>query len=828
MQNNNNGELGFFSKQQLSQFSIKELLYKYLSYFPFILLVFCLSVGVGYVYVRYKEPVYKASVQILVKFEDAKQNFSESNDLIQRALRETKQLNIDNEVTKLRSLGLLKRVAEEGEFNIKIRNLGRFRSSTLHLESPIVMNVLKVLDSTTSFELRFKKFSSKYAYVDLSFNNKGLPEKIEYGKPISFSGVIFRIIKRIDFADFDEPISIQYEPPMQTARKIGGALSVGAVGKTSVIQIDIRDDNPNRAKEILDKLVVVFQKQDVEIKRIASMNTIKFITDRLNEVALEVDTSEAQIMSIKKRTLFNDIASTYDYSKARMIMSDDQADKLAIENEVIIMLEDYIKSPKNEGRIVPIDLGIENNFLNTYLREYNSLNLTYEKEKAQLVSGGYSKILVDIQLRIKELRYNILEILKNLKQENSRKIESNKAKSKAFLGTLTELPELEKRLKNIQTQATIKKELYLYLLKRKEEIGITSATFISSYEPIDAAVASFTPVEPRTSNIRNFSMLIGLVVPVLIIYLLELLNDKVTLREQIIKKIDLPIAGEVSHVANPEKFVFSQSRSLVAEQFRILRSNLGFLFKGLPDSKVILISSTISGEGKSFVSSNLAAAISVADKKVALLLFDLRKLNSSPVIDAMLKGKVSRGITNYLIGQVQDFFDLKIIDDAYPNLHVYPAGPIPPNPAELLLSHNMHSLFKKLREEYDFIVVDSAPAGLVSDSFILQEYVDITLYIIRQQYTLLKQMDFISELYETGKLRNISIVVNDVKMGGRYGYYGYNYGYGYSYSYKYGYGYGKNGVYGSGGYYTDADMTTLKDLPWWVRISISLRNFFRK
>lgn len=821
-------DAGIFMKPQLGQFSLKELLFKYLSYLPFILLIFSISVGVGYVYVRYKEPVYKASAQILVKFEDTRQNLSESNDLIQRALRETKQLNIDNEVTKLKSLVLLKRVAEEGEFNIKVRNLGRFRSSTLYLESPVGMKVLQVKDSSVAFEIRFKKFNESFAFIDLSFNKKGLPDKIKYDIPVTYLGITFVLKKRSNFTEFEEPISIQYEPPVQTARKISGALSVGAVGKTSVIQIDIKDDNPFRAKEILDKLVIVFQKQDVEMKRIASLNTIRFINDRLGEVASEVDTSEAQIMSIKKKTLFNDIASTYDYSKARMIMSDDQADKLIVENEVINMLEEYIKNPKNDGRIVPVDLGIESSFLGTYLREYNNLNLTYEKERAQLVTPGNSKILSDIQLRLRELKYNVLEILKNLKQENKRKIDISKAKSKVFMETLVELPELEKKLKNIQTQATIKKELYLYLLKRKEEIGITSATFVSSYEPIDAAAASFTPVEPKTSNIRNFSMLIGLVVPILIIYLIDLFNDKVTLRDQILKKIDLPIAGEVSHVANPEKFVFSQSRSLVAEQFRILRSNLGFLFKGLENSKVILISSTISGEGKSFVSSNLAAAISVADKKVALLLFDLRKLNSSPVIDAMLQGKNSRGITNYLIGQVQNFSELKVIDEAYPNLHVYPAGPIPPNPAELLLSHNMHSLFKKLRDEYDFIVVDSAPAGLVSDSFILQEHVDITLYIIRQQYTLLKQLDFIAELCETRKLRNVSIVVNDVKMGGRYGYYGYNYGYGYSYSYKYGYGYGKNGVYGVGGYYTDVDKSALKDLPWWVRVSVLLRNIFRK
>lgn len=827
LQETNNGVIAnakALQKQMAAQFSLKELLFKYLSYFPFILLIFSISVGIGYVYVRYKEPIFKASVQILVKSEDVRS--ADPTDLIGRALRESKSFNIDNELTKVKSLILLKRVVEQGKYNVKIRNIGRFRSTTLFQDTPYWFDFSNIKDSSSSFEIKFKKFDGKYAYVDPSSVNAGFPERIELGKPVVLKNCTLQIQKMNGVDSFDEPITTYYEPAIQTARRISSAMAVNAVGKTSIIQIELKDDNPIRAREILNTLVKVYQDQDVEMKRVASINTISFINDRLSQVTEELDSAESKISTLKKKVLYNDVTLAENFYQQKMTEGERSTEQTVIKLELIKMFDDYFKNPKNSGRTVPIDLGIEDVFLQRALGEYNTLQLSYERDKAQLNNSGDNKILADYQLRIKELRYNILEIIQNIKNSMLQRLERNEKKIASYKNEFSSLPELSKEIKSIQTQSIIKRDLFLYLLKRREEIGITSATFVSSYEPIDAASASFVPVEPKVDNIRNFSILIGLIIPIVIIYLIDLFNDKVTLRDQILKKLDTPIAGEVSHVANPAAFVFNQSRSLVAEQFRIMRTNLSFLFKGNPDSKVILISSTISGEGKSFVSSNLSAAISVMEKKVALLLFDLRKANVAPVIDNILKQKSSRGITNFLIGQTDDFSELYVTDEGYTNLHIYPSGPIPPNPAELLLSTRMKQLFEYLRSNYDYIVVDSAPAGLVSDAFILQEYADITLYIIRQQFTLLKQLEFIGELTDSGKLRNVSIVVNDVTMGGRYGYYGYNYGYGYSYSYKYGYGYKYLGKANKdGGYYTDNTYLDASTLPWWVKL---LRRFSKK
>ena len=241
----------------------------------------------------------------------------------------------------------------------------------------------------------------------------------------------------------------------------------------------------------------------------------------------------------------------------------------------------------------------------------------------------------------------------------------------------------------------------------------------------------------------------------------------------------------------------NKSRSIIAEQFRILRSNLQFLSPFSKDNKAktILIASTISGEGKSFVSTNLAGVLELTEKKVALLEFDLRKLKSLKVIK---NEEFDKGITNFLIGQTDNLSELAYAIDAFPNLHVYKTGPLPPNPSELMISERMDLIFEKLKDAYDYIVIDSAPVGLVSDAFALNKYSDVTIFIVRQRFSLKKQLDFVNDLRQNKKFKNIVLAINDINLSGRYGYYGYGYSYGYKYNYGYG-NYGKSyGIYMSG------------------------------
>jgi capsular exopolysaccharide synthesis family protein len=297
---------------------------------------------------------------------------------------------------------------------------------------------------------------------------------------------------------------------------------------------------------------------------------------------------------------------------------------------------------------------------------------------------------------------------------------------------------------------------------------------------LDPAGSSPVPVGTPDSQLYLVALAIGFVIPLIFVYLLDLFNNKINQRKDVTENCTIPIIAEISFVASVQNMLIGSSRSLVSEQFRVFRSNLEFLLPKNQNEilgKTILITSSMSGEGKSFISLNLSTVISLSGKKVALLEFDLRKLNSISIPE--LDGGESIGISNYLMGQVEDPSTLYKVLPKYPNLHIYRTGPLPYNPAELMIGSQMDNFFSYLKSNYDYIVVDSAPIGLVSDPYALANFSDAVIYVVRQRFTYKQQLETINELKETQKLKNMSLVVNDVKLSQRYGYYGYGYRYGY-------------------------------------------------
>lgn len=796
------------SNSTFSAHAVKDLVFKYLHHLPFILLCIVLGFGVGYIYIRYAEPIYNADIQFLVKTPELSANSNKnqlSSDLVEEALNDNKKFAVEVEMTRIKSLKFIKRVVEKGNFQIKIRNLGRFRSSTLFYESPIQLKNLILKDSSVGFALYIDKVENNWVYFTKGKNQPGVPEKIQlHSKIVLPSGISFFLTGPTQKApDFLYPLEISYTPSQIMARQLASRISVGQAGKTPVILVSLKSDNPIAAKEFLDLLVYEYQALDVESKRKAGQDAITFINDRLRQVSAEVNDLNDQLIEIKRRNKYFDIQESAAGRNRQIESIYFKKIEKSTEKEVVKMLRNYILDETNARRRVPTLFGLEDGFLVRALGEYNQLQLNFEQNREQFVGLDSNRFILDYEKRIKELRYNIVEILNNL----YKKLEIDESllqKSESYQeNEVSKVPELQKEFDILMNQLSIKRALNTYLIQRKEQLAITSSSIQPSYELIDRAQASTIPVEPKVDNIRNFSLLAGLIIAILIIYLIELFNDKIISRDQLQKKLKLPIAGEIAHTDQADRFVFKKSRSLIAEQFRMVRANLPYLLKTEDTHKVILITSTIPGEGKSFISSNLAASLSLVNKKTALLLFDLRKINSVPAINELMEQtRLQRGITNYLIGQVENPDQIHLEHPDFPNLHVFPSGPIPPNPAELLLNPKVKELFDYLRSAYDYVIVDTAPSALVSDCFILQDYADITLYLIRQRYTLLKQMDYIREIAESGRLKNMTLLVNDVVAGGRYGYYGYTYTYGYGYTYNYNYTYQTK--YVTNQYYTES------------------------
>jgi len=340
----------------------------------------------------------------------------------------------------------------------------------------------------------------------------------------------------------------------------------------------------------------------------------------------------------------------------------------------------------------------------------------------------------------------------------------------------------------IEREQGIKEKLYIYLLEKREETGIAKASAISNSNPIDPAISSGS-IGPTSAVLYTMAVLIGIGLPLLFIFIKDLLNDKISTKQDIVEQSNIPVIGEVSHFkAKNKTIIATNSRGIIAEQFRLLRTNLQYFLPNLEIGKgVILITSTMKGEGKTFVSMNLGSILSLTGKKTIILEFDLRK----PRVSKLLGIENEIGISSYLTGnhKLEDL--IKPIENSE-NFWILSSGPVPPNPAELLLNNKINILFSELSNIYDYIIIDTPPIGIVSDARILAKFCDINFYIVRQRFTLKSQMEFIDTLYSKKVLQNMALIVNDVVNDGTNSYYGYgkeNYIYGGYYGYAYGYGY---------------------------------------
>jgi capsular exopolysaccharide synthesis family protein len=797
-------------------FSIKEVVVKYLSFLPLFILSLVLSLGTAYIYIRYSVPIYSASVQVLIKNPGKNIN----SDLITQAVSGVRSINLDNEIQQIKTVELIKKVVEKGNFNLLYSKEGNVKTFDAYKATPFEVIPLSISDSSKTYEFKVSDFRNQGLKISFAKGNKFL----KWNDSFNIDGFAFKIIKYSNVVDTKtDPFTIKWSPSSIAAAKFKSKLSVGTLGKnTSVLILNLSGESRRKCEDFLNLLVKEIKENDIIKKQETSYATIEFIDGRLNLVSKELKDLEEQIKNYKKENRFFTIEGEYGYLQGRLTEAEKQVLELQMDIMIIERTEDYLRNNKsiNKSKLIPSSLGVSDGPYNSLINSYNQLQV--QREKFEYIGYKNNPAYEELINQIDNTKQSIYEAGASLKESKKLKIATFSGRSDVDMAKLEALPDKELMLIDINRQKGIKEKLFLYLLQKREETAIATVSTESNFLELDPAVSSATPIEPRESQIKTFALLLGLLIPVAFIYLLEVLNDKITTRNDLSSKTDIPIVGEISHVDNVNKIVVESSRNIVAEQFRILRSNLQFILSNHQNSgkaTTLLVTSSISGEGKSFISVNLAAVLALTGKKVALLEFDLRKIKGIQIDE--IEDNNDRGLTNFLIGQTTDLSKLYKTINKFPGLHLYTSGPIPPNPAELIINNQMEPLFTYLKSNYDFIVVDSAPVGLVSDSFALNKFADAVMFIVRQRYTLKKQLDFINDLNKDKKLNNMAIVVNDVNLTGRYGYYGYGYGYGYGYMYRYGVGYGYNKyVYGNKkqknnyGLYFD-DKIKLK---WWQKI----------
>ncbi len=770
-------ENAFETAQPLREFNLKEFIFKYLRYWPLLLAFVLIALTLAFIKVRYTTPIYKVNGRLFINKEE---NRGGSAGSLDNMLMFSNNLNLQNELEILKSKPLLVRVVNALGLQVSYYNKGNVRSSNVYGSSPIKLEILSLKDSSAPFTLDIEA-------AEKGFRIAGNNSSLDYDKIFETQAGTFKILKTggtpFSYYNSDNFI-VSYRPAAAVAAGIAQTITTTqSIDQATILDLSIETDNTPFGRDVINTLMEEYGKMNIEDQRRISQVTVQFIDERIDTLKNELSGVEGGILQFREK---NDIIDLSQQSAQQFDILSESNKQLAaqqVQSGVLDYLRQYMEKPVHRNSLVPASLGIEEPVLAPMFSQYNTLQL--QRNNLLQTTGRENPSLIILDRSIEKLREQILEALKNVQQSYtiaSAKIKEEITRSRT---AIRKVPSKTMALLDIERQQKIKQDLYLFLLQKREEAAISAAATVSNSSPLEEATSTGNPVSPNQRNIYLIAFLSGLMIPVAIIAIMEMLNDKIREREEISRQTEAPIIGEIGHAGEntPTLIVVAGSRTVVAEQFRIMRTNLQYLVNKI-EKPVILVTSSVSGEGKSFVATNYGAALALTGKKTVVLEFDIRK----PRLLKGLNMQAAKGLTNYILGNAALEEIIQPVPE-FDNLYIIGCGPVPPNPSELLLDPQVSSLFEELKIRFDYIIIDSAPVGLVSDAFTLSAYASACLYLIRQGYTLRRQLNMVDDLYRQKRLPNMGLVINDIQTQGRYkGYYGYGGGSYYGYGYGYGYG----------------------------------------
>ncbi len=749
--------------EEHSGVTVKDRLSKYLRNWPVFLISLAVCLSVGIYYFLYTAPKYLATTSLMV-LGTKENNSGNSSDVVGDALKGKHEVNLNNEILLLSSAKLMERTVAKYGFNIFKFHKGRILNIDIYNDAPFILRAEKLTDSKFRVSLRIKNIDDAGGYFTIGPNNSEKSYSFKWGIPFLISGQTFVLDSagKINSVKPEEYI-VQWRPVHEVAAELSKILSVKAFDPNSnVIQLSLVTGNLQKGVDILNDLYDEFNLSDVDDRNKFSKATVQFIDNRLLNITGELKGVEENLEGYQGNNEIVDIKGQSTQSLENSNSATKTINEINVQLSIVDMISNYFSNAGNSGKMVPSSLGLNDETIALLISQYNELQLKKQREAPLLAPN--STVMQDLNTQLANLKNSITESLSNIRHNLQIQQSHFQEQKNQYKNILSSIPHNERVLQEIKRKQGITEGLYLYLLQKREEAAISStASNVADYKQLDSASGE-GPVEPNLRNTLLSTILLGLAIGFIWIYVKDLMNDKITGLNDIKKRTSLKITGEISQLPKKKKAALAVlGRTLAGEEFRVLRTNISFLAK-YHGKKTILVTSTMSGEGKSFISLNLAAVCAIPGKKVALLEFDIR----NPSIAKQLSMDCGNGITNFLTGEITRLQDIRSEIAEIPTLHVYPCGPLPSNAADLLLVERFHLLFETLRATYDFIIVDSPPAGLVSDPFILGRHSDIVLYIIRQQKTSKKDLNLINDIVANKTLNNVFLVLNDASLGEKY------------------------------------------------------------
>jgi len=745
---------------------LKRIFVKLIDKWPWFIISVFLCVLLAWTYAYYTAPIYRIKASLLVSDNDKSGGLGgASAGLMDLGGLMGAKSSVDNEAMILKTRFLMEQVVRQMQLNIVYGKKANFISRELY-ESPFHLNIIKGTDSisptkitVTKLENNKLKVVSKDFNEDLSWNQSFTIKGVgvvqlnpEAGKVLT-SGEYFVNINSID----------------KRVSELMDQLIVAVSNKqVSIIDLGLTYPVQKKGEDILNTLINKYTAANLGDKNAIADSTYKFIRERLNVIASELGDVEDKVQNFKQK---NNLADMTEQGKLLVQSSGEFSSELAkSETQVTILndLEDYLKDETKNKRVFPSTLLPSDMVFSGLMNQYNALLV--ERDKQLLSVTEESPFIQNIDTQILSLRKGILANIQNTKNTFVVSRDKLRKQVSAAQDQIGGVPQIEKNYLKLARNQQIKQELYIFLMQKAEETAISKTSNISIAKTIDPPKAEFAAISPNKGIVYLIGLLAGLVIPAVLFFIKEVLNTKIITKEDVTAHTVVPVIGEISrNTGSDDMIVANQGRSAISEQYRALRTNLSFYLK-TDRQKIILMTSSLSGEGKSFTAINLANVFALAGKKVLLMELDLRK----PGLSGKLGISNSTGFSNYTINATTKAEDIIVPLSINKNMFIIPSGPLPPNPAETLMSERTDQLMAELKEMFDYIIMDAPPIGIITDAQLLSKYSDVVIYLVRQNYTEKAKLSIVEDLYRTDKMKNLGIVVNDIVNKS----YGYGYGYG--------------------------------------------------
>lgn len=763
---------------------IKNIIQKYIRFWYWFVIGVGLALIIAVLYLRYTPKIYSSKAKINV--------LDDKKGLDVNPFSFYSKINLEKEIEILRSYPIMEQVVRNQDLTMQFFVEGDVITSEINV---LPFDLVKTIENdsiTSSFGYSIIAASNGFKVQRLGEDKVlVLPQYTSIGVEHNLPFEINPLVKNIPSSIYDQVFLVYFNPIESVAKGLKGGVAVNSLGdNTEMIELSYSGQSKEKNDRILNELIKVFNQDGINDRRDISLRTYEFIDERFIALASELDSLETNIKDFKQQ---NRIITIDSKAEAGMTdLSSTQERLFELENQLMLLdiLEGSLLSNADKVTLLPANIGVSSANVNSLVEQYNNYVLEYQKVENSATSSN--PLMRNLKSELRKIKDNIFASINSLKQQlNATKAQVEK-KNRNLVDEIYNIPAKEKVFLDIKRQQEIKQELYVYLLQKREEAAISYAITEPSIKVVENAISSGAPVSPRPNNILLFAIVAGLAVPFGGIYLFFLLDTKVKNKESILDiNTKNPVVGELPKLQKNEQlsFVTQNDSSVQAEAYRVLAYNLGFGITPTKakDGKVIYCTSTIKGEGKTHVSLNLSLALSSLDKKVLLIGADLR----NPQIHSYIgREKEEVGLSNFLYDTEFEWKSALINNfEAHPHHDILLSGSIPPNPSILLANGRLNTLFEEAKQVYDYIIVDTAPTLLVSDTLLISAASDTIVYITRANYTEKKLINYSKDLAEAGKLNNLVYVVNaiDIKKAGSYGY-----GYGYNYGYNYGYGASKS------------------------------------